>query len=129
MKGLWGRSSGWLLAALSRSPSRSLVVRVLVTMLHRGQIMRSHTQVPLSLTSIVVHMDVVSVSVLLLQSVGYPAALRVPLLAGLFLERDSLQRHIGTLNTTILLKGALIKFQALGTEAAEEWGGVGVESS
>lgn len=66
--------------------------------------------------SIVVHMDVVSVSVLLLQSVSYPAALRVSLLAGLFLERGSLQRHIGTLNTTILLKGALIKFQALGTE-------------
>lgn len=61
-------------------------------------------------------MDVVNVSsVLLLQSVSYPAAFRVPLLAGLFLQRDSLQRHTGTLNTTVLLKRALIKLQALGT--------------
>lgn len=61
-------------------------------------------------------MDVVNVpSVLLLQSVSYPAAFRVPLLAGLFIQRDSLQRHTGTLNTTVLLKRALIKLQALGT--------------
>lgn len=65
--------------------------------------------------STVLHVDVVSVSILLLQSIGYPAALRVPLLAGLFLQRGGLQRHIGTLNTTVLLEGALIKFQALGT--------------
>ncbi len=61
-------------------------------------------------------MDVVNVpSVLLLQSVSYPTAFRVPLLAGLFLQRDSLQRHTSTLNTTVLLKRALIKLQALGT--------------
>ena len=78
-------------------------------------------------------MDVVNVpSVLLLQRVSYPTAFRVPLLAGLFLQRDSLQRHTSTLNTTVLLKRARIKLQALGTRAAEEEeeesGGVGVES-
>lgn len=115
---------------------KGLVVRVLVTMLHQDQIMRSHPQVPPSLTSTVLHMDVVNVSsVLLLQSVSYPAALRVPLLAGLSLQRESLQCHTGTLNTTVLLKRALIKLQALGTRAAEEEvleeesGGVSVENA
>lgn len=99
--------------------------------------MRSYSQVPPSLTSIVLHVDVVSVPSVLLkqQGVSYPAALGVPLLAGSFLPRESLQHHIGTLNTTILLKRARTKLQALGTRAAEEEeeesesGGVGVESA
>lgn len=83
---------------------------------------------PLSLTSVVLHMDVVNVyAVLLLHGVGHPATLRVPLLAEFSLQRGELQRHIGTLHATVLLKGALIELPALGTRAAEEWGGVGVE--
>lgn len=86
------------------------------------------SQAPLSLTSVVLHVDVVNVpAVLLLHGVGHPAALRVPLLAGFSLQRGELQGHIGTRLTTVLLKGALIELPALGTRAVEEWGGVGVE--
>lgn len=86
------------------------------------------SQALLSLTSVVLHVDVVNVlAVLQLHGVGHPAALRVPLFAEFSLQRGELEGHIGTRLTTVLLKGALIELPALGTRAAEEWGGVGVE--
>lgn len=85
---------------------------------------------PRGLTSGLIHVDVVSVSPILLpQGVGHPAALRVTLLTlpGLLggaeptcLVGLTQQLQVLALHTAVLPEGALVEFQALGTRAVEE---------